>query len=162
MESEACGLGGASVNSMGSGSCGPLYFAATTAAEIRGQRLENKICELCGVNFFRDANAVPLAKECKRCAVKLATPKEPIPPADGPEEDVATHRLEMLRIKREARRAAVVTGTAKKGPQTEEARKRCGNFTRGENRRGNRGTAGREQRQAAIAAAMRTFITVVQ
>ncbi len=39
-------------------------------------RVEAKICELCGVGFFRQH----AERECKRCAAKLAQPPAPIPP----------------------------------------------------------------------------------
>jgi hypothetical protein len=135
---------------------GPLEFAAHSAAEYSGQRIENKICELCGVNFFRDSSKSMRERdrECKRCAVKLATPKDPIPPANGAEEAYA----KKYAARREKRAAAGL----KFGPKTEEARRRCGNFTRGAERKGGGTRISRAMRDAAVRAAMRQQTSVVQ
>jgi hypothetical protein len=135
---------------------GPLEFAPHAAAEIPGQRVESKVCELCSKNFFRDASK-PIAerdKECKPCAAKLSAPKELIPRAGWAEEDYAKQL--------EARRAKRLNAGLTFGPKSEDGRRRCGNFTRGAERKGGGNKMSREKRDAAVREMMRKQIAVVQ
>lgn len=58
------------------GSNAALEFHGCAASDIVGQRVESKICELCGQMFFR-AGA---ERECRRCAAEMSKPKEPALP----------------------------------------------------------------------------------
>ncbi len=80
VESEACGVGSGvntirpHVDVFGAG-LGLVAFEPVARGALGGKRIENKICELCGKNFFRDAGQ----KECARCVARLANAEKPVP-----------------------------------------------------------------------------------
>lgn len=105
-----------------------LFFSPAAGGELGGLRVEPKICELCGMLFFRATGV----RECPRCAARLRR-VAPIPASRG---DQAKRRPAVFHFPhlpaaweawQRARDLTLTPSTKRKGPRmvlTPEERKR--------------------------------------